>query len=323
MPGLLVTAAVMSNPGIRDIYGFAQGLDYYRYINCYAESGAGVCDGMTVNRIFRSNIIEKIKDENFFVYLHYMDVHNPYHKPIAFKGRFMPYKGEPVYKNGIVTNISSKELRYSIACYDECIIYMDKVLKNLFTTLESEQLLERSLVIITSDHGDEFLEHGGLGHGTTCYNELIQSFIIFLHPRLPAKTISSTVSLVDVLPTVLDWCDVDYPSDELDGETLMPLIKQADAEFKNRIFASELGDIKAVINKNMKYIYNLRTKSAELYDLKKNPEETENVVNKRKRDTARLFKIIKEMAKKMTVSYSEKKLSDAERKNLQSLGYIR
>ena len=317
------TAAISSNPGIRNIYGFAQGIEYFRYVDCFSETGAGVCDGSKINRVFENDVLPRIKEEDFFVYLHYMDVHNPYLKPNSFKGRFMKYNGEPVYVNGKPDSISPEQLEYSQARYDDGIIYLDSLIKELFKIIEDAGLAKDTLIIIVTDHGDEFMEHGGLGHGTTCYNELINSFILMINPALKPGIFETPASLVDVFPTVLDWAGIDPPAN-LDGLSLLPGLKdrKSVALDAKRVLIAELGDRKAIIDGDMKFIYNLDTKKAELYDTAKDPGETRNLEQARKDIANRYLAKMKQIVKKMTVSYSVKTLGKSELKTLESLGYI-
>jgi arylsulfatase A-like enzyme len=319
------TALVSANPGIRDVYGFSQGTGYFRYTDCFAEGGAGVCDGASLNRIFESDVLPRIKGESFFVYMHYMDVHYPYYKPNSFKGRFSAYRGEPVYLNGKPESISETQLEYTIACYDEGVLHLDAVLERLVGILEREDLAGNTLVVLVSDHGDEFLEHGGLGHGTTCYNELIDSFILFVNPALKAKVVESPVSLVDVFPTVVEWAGL--PAERrMDGRSLSSYLKDERADEKTpgqRIILSELGDKKAIIDGPWKFIYNLDSRSAELYSIAEDPEEKTNIAPTHPDLAKGYFEIIKKILKKMSFSYSARKLYEDELKSLRSLGYIR
>ncbi len=318
------TATVTANPTTRDLYGFAQGVDHYRYIDCFAEGPQGLCNGMDLNRILDEDILPKIKGCDFFLFLHYMDVHYPYYKPHAFQGRFLPDRGEPFYLNGLAPELSAGDLEYSQACYDEGIVYQDKVLSDLFDRLQKAGVLDRTLIVVVSDHGDEFLEHGGLGHGTTCYNELIRSFILFFHPQLEARAYDLPVSLVDVLPTLLDWAGAG-PAKDADGLSLWPLLSRGDESSlrKPRMFFSELGDRKALLDGSSKFIYNFDTKKAELYDLKTDPQERRNLSREKPEETVRYETELRTLFRKMAVSYIERKLDRREEQNLRSLSYIR
>ena len=79
-----------------------------------------------------------------------------------------------MYRNGVADGISPEVLAYTIAMYDAGINYVDDQVARIVGTMSSLNLLERTLFALTSDHGDEFLEHGGLGHGTTVYGELVR-----------------------------------------------------------------------------------------------------------------------------------------------------
>ncbi|OGD26294.1 MAG: hypothetical protein A2Y56_13345 [Candidatus Aminicenantes bacterium RBG_13_63_10] len=318
------TAAVSANPGIRDIYGFAQGVELFRYIDCFAESSQGVCDGATVNALFKKDVLPEIRGHDFFVYLHYMDVHYPYYKPNSFRGRFREYQGEPFYVNGPAPPLTAEELEYSKACYDEGIVYLDSVIKNLFDILEREGLLASTLVAVVSDHGDEFLEHGGLGHGTTCYNELIHSFLLLSHPRLAARRVEAPVSLADVFPALLEWAGIETPEGG-DGASLHGYFTgpESAGDGGGRVFFAELGDRKAVIDGPLKFIADFDLKTEELYNLEVDPGENDNLAPLRPEETARYKAKLITLFRRMALSYSETPLSEQERQNLRSLGYIR
>jgi len=128
---------------------------------------------------------------------------------------------------------------------------------------------------------------------------------------------------VDVFPTVLDWAGIDPPAN-LDGLSLLPGLKdrKSVALDAKRVLIAELGDRKAIIDGDMKFIYNLDTKKAELYDTAKDPGETRNLEQARKDIANRYLAKMKQIVKKMTVSYSVKTLGKSELKTLESLGYI-
>jgi arylsulfatase A-like enzyme len=271
------------------------------------------------------DVLPEAGNGDYFVFLHYMDVHYPYYKHHSFKGRFREFRGEPFYVNGPAPELPAEDLEYSMACYDEGIIHLDSVLEGLFGVLERSGRLDDTLVIIVSDHGDEFLEHGGLGHGTTCYNELLDSFILFVHPRLAGRDIKQPVSLTDVFPTLLEWAGVPAPAGRLDGVSLAGILHGGNPgrTEQGRLFFSELGDRKALIDWPMKFIYDFNTKTAELFDLAADPPERNNLALQRLEETACYEKRLKNIFDRMVVSYSETRLDETEKHNLRSLGYIR
>jgi arylsulfatase A-like enzyme len=104
--------------------------------------------------------------------------------------------------------------------YDAEVASIDATLKGVFAELKRRELLQRSIVIFTADHGEEFHEHGGYGHRTTLYNELIHvPLIVMLPGQSVGRRIPDVVSLVDLAPTILDLIGIARPS-TFEGHTL-------------------------------------------------------------------------------------------------------
>ena len=116
----------------------------------------------------------------------------------------------------------------------------DEALKPVLELLENTELGERTFVWITSDHGEEFLEHGGVLHGHTHFEELIRVPLLLAGPGLPsALRVEEPVSLIDVLPTTLALLGM-APIAGLDGRDLSPLLRGEESEiFRERILFAE------------------------------------------------------------------------------------
>ena len=109
--------------------------------------------------------------------------------------------------------------------YDESIRAMDAELARLFERLEELGLADRTLVVFTSDHGEEFLEHGRHFHGHSTYGELTNVPLVFWGPRwVPPSVIEPTVQSIDIYPTVLELCGLPVPAG-VQGQSLVPLIR--------------------------------------------------------------------------------------------------
>jgi arylsulfatase A-like enzyme len=144
-----------------------------------------------------------------------------------------------------------------------------------------------------------------------------------INPALKPGIYDTPASLVDVFPTILNWTGIDPPAN-LDGLSILPNLKDGKSVSREgkRALITELGDRKAIVDGKWRFIYNLDTKTSELYDTAKDPGETRNLAEAQKALTKRYLAIIKQIVKKMTVSYSIKSLSRSELKTLKSLGYI-
>ncbi len=139
----------------------------------------------------------------FFMYLHYMDPHEPYY--------FHPYNGKFVspFKNGWGEN---KYQLYS-SVYQSEVEYTDSQLGRFLDYLKSSGLYKSSFILFTADHGEEFFDHYGWGHNFSMFDELIHiPFIIKLPYMEKAGTIdSSLVTQIDYAPTILSYVGVQYP----------------------------------------------------------------------------------------------------------------
>jgi membrane-anchored protein YejM (alkaline phosphatase superfamily) len=129
-----------------------------------------------------------------------------------------------VYTNGPIDGVSAQDLLYSIGAYDDGIFYVDRLVGELAAELKSLAPKRRVLLVITSDHGDEFLEHGGLGHGTTVHRELIESFAIFWKPdgglKRPRHIQQS--GTMDIAPTILELVGIETPASMRGASLLRP-----------------------------------------------------------------------------------------------------
>ncbi|MFZ1864995.1 MAG: sulfatase [Polyangiales bacterium] len=214
------TAAAVANPWIRRKFGFAQGFDHYVEIFCHRR-GDRVCDGARINEE-ASKVIREHAAEKTFLYLHYLDVHNPYAHAGKLPPVFRKGPGRVVYTNGPNRGVSAEDLAYSIEAYDDGLLYTDTLIGELARELEVVAAERDVLLLITSDHGDEFLEHGGMGHGTTLYPELIETFAIFWRPdsRMRRSRDERLSGTIDIAPTLLDLIGVHKP-EEMTGGSLL------------------------------------------------------------------------------------------------------
>ncbi len=152
----------------------------------------------------------------FFAYVHYMETHMPLVPPPPYDTMFDPdYAGGgspdfPVYRRGVLPfnpgpPLPERELTTLIAQYDGTIAYFDHEFGRLMDALEARGLDRNTLIVITSDHGEEFHDHGGWGHGISLYEELIKVPLIAWCPgHLPrGRLIEDHVGHVDLMPTLL------------------------------------------------------------------------------------------------------------------------
>ena len=208
------TVGLWRNGWVEPNFGFAQGFDTYVRPTPGAERAEiqrhtrsphpliGTDEDLTVAAL---DFLERFGEQRFFLYLHYMDLH------------------QYVYDD----KSPSFGTSYSDA-YDQSLHWTDRLIGALLLALERQGVLDRTLVVIASDHGEAFLEHGYEGHARNLYEEVTHVPLIILPPFLlePGVRVATTLSNADVWPTLLDMVGLP-PLPSADGVSALPLVLQA------------------------------------------------------------------------------------------------
>jgi arylsulfatase A-like enzyme len=228
------TASFIANGYVSNAFGFDQGWDHYtNYIrerrNTNASNVFGEAGGW----------IEKHKDSRFFVYIQTIDPHVPYDPPDRFLKMYdaKPYSGQvqnrrthlmldEAKKNPKKYKFSARDKERIEALHDGEISYHDEYFGRFLKKLEELGLDENTIVVVTSDHGEEFQEHGSWGHGHSVYQELLGVPLMFRWPGvIPSSLrVGPVVSTMDIGPTVLEATGVPIPS-EFEGRSLLGFMR--------------------------------------------------------------------------------------------------
>jgi arylsulfatase A-like enzyme len=149
--------------------------------------------------------LEANQESRFFLFLHYMDPHDPYFEH--------PYNGQG-YARAHDQNPDPTLAPAFSRLYDGEIRYLDKHLGQLFAWLKAEGLYEDTLIVLTADHGEEFQEHGGWWHGQTLYQEQIGVPLIVKYPggARTGTVVTDLARSLDIAPTILDAVGLEIPS---------------------------------------------------------------------------------------------------------------
>jgi arylsulfatase A-like enzyme len=229
----------------------------------------------------------------FFLWLHYMDVHEPYvpeRKYIDLVDPSIRMTEDEMFRlfkevllkrdasdRGIVETLKKLYLAH--------VREIDDAVKEFFDILEKWKVLKDSWVILTTDHGDEFGEHGGLSHDGKMYSELVHIPLILHDPgREKGEVCETLVSTLDVSPTIVYLFGLP-PVKEFEGDSLLPLQdypeKGVFGEAVDKHGSHEKGEEKETHyyrEGDFKIIYRERNDSWELYDLKNDPKELTNLI---------------------------------------------
>jgi len=287
--------------------------------------------------------LKEHQDQDFFLWIHYFDPHIPYTPPekyIAKGDAIRTGVGNNFMSAGVIrsghyspTKADRKRIRQ---LYDAEVRYVDDNIGKVLDTLQQLDLYKDSLIILTSDHGEEFWDHGGFEHGHTLYNELIHvPLIIKLPENEKTEDIEFAVTTQSILPTILDLTGIEHDNDNYLASSLVPLLKNQPSNYELKpIISSSLlyyEDRESALFDENKYIRTIITEQEELYNLKNDPGEQAPLSNSMASDkineAKNILKVHKDESRTSSaffgVETSEKVELDEEKKEkLKALDYI-
>lgn len=289
--------------------------------------------------------LEKERNNNFFIFLHTYQIHSPYLPNPPYDTLFDPdYEGSIDGSMNTIRLVNKKKIPCSArdfehvaALYDGDIRETDIGLSRLWEYLRQSSLDKNTLVVITADHGDEFGEHGEIGHSGHLYDEVLKVPLIFRLPGvLPeGKMISTQVQSIDILPTIMDITGVKWKNPNFQGRSLLPMIKSSKpVKWKEQAFSERLAadgiHWRSFRTPSSKYIFINKRKTGEThhyyYDLIKDPREQKSL----KIGSAltqemfgRIRFLIEGEKKNPAFEGRRQKLDEKTLETLRALGYIR
>ncbi len=277
------TQAITTHLYLSKEYGFGEGFDRHRYV---PEARA---EDVTSQAI---QFLEAKGDSDFFLFLHYYDPHWHYDPPAPYDRAFDPkYAGEATgiwweFKDRDASSIDPKDLHHVQALYDGEILYTDREVERLLQEMKRLGVFEKAVIVVTSDHGEEFLEHGEWEHQKTLYEEQLRIPLLVKLPgsAMGSRRVKGQVSLMDVAPTVLDVLGVKAP-ETFEGRSLLDAARSGEAaeseawaETEHTIDGSrKLASRRGAAGE--KAIFTLKGEGLEieLFDLREDPNEKERL----------------------------------------------
>jgi arylsulfatase A-like enzyme len=186
-----------------------------------------------------------------FLYLHVLEPHEPYAPPQEYRDRFLAADsaselGKPgtsglqqmkaIRDGGLVLDDQGRAALEAL--YDANLAFVDQVVGQLLGQLRGAGLYDDALILVTSDHGEAFWQHGELGHNTTLYDEMLHVPLIVKLPGEDAPRglrVGPQVSVMDLFPSLCEWLDLPAPAVQLDGVSLTPYLRDPDAVDPGRL----------------------------------------------------------------------------------------
>jgi arylsulfatase A-like enzyme len=333
------TAAFINNPNHNRFSGFPDIFDEAFLLIDGEEFSTTdelpYADGGTMVRRFTDWLARrKGSDQPFFAYLHLMDVHNPYRPPDEFRQRFVTTAGVDRYRNAVPAKEdmpSSADLKFMIESYDAEIAFVDSLIKEVHE--KAKALSSRALVlVVTSDHGDEFLDHGGLGHGRTLEMELLRVPLIVSGESIAPRKEKDLVRMVDVAPSLLEIAGVPIPS-AWDGR---PVFRSMPASEPDTESVANYARLMSVTTTEWHAVWDRQADSIVLYDRLNDPRGLVDVAkdhprlvgNLRQRfsalakERAKMRRSVKGMMDGLVRRMNAVEIGEETEEQLRALGYV-
>ena len=332
------TAAFVANPWVAKQHGFAQGFDVFDDRHAGRSLPADV-----ILRLALDWLADQPDTQPFFLYLHFMDVHDPYDAPgvdmSALRGS--PSLGRerrlatPALSY-MTTLDATAEQRQSLAFwrtrYAANVRNFDRRLSFFLDSFAHSDRLDASYVVVTSDHGEELYEHGFWTHGFSLHHHQIHVPLIIRQPHGHGggRRVPGLVELIDLMPTLLEVAGVSVPP-LAQGTDLTPLLTNSGAAATAASFASAV--------RGKPSLYGLRTEryslivnfdddsQTRLFDLEDDPGEQRNIARHEPRLAGelrqRLERHVAEQDRQTAPQLESMSVPEDMRKQLEALGYLR
>lgn len=256
------TVCIQTNPFLSRESGFGQGFDHYMEL---FDQAAGVYKPRAPEAIIAvADWLDHYGAQPFFLYLHLLDAHNPYMPPDSFSG------------------FGNREQDR----YDGEIYFIDRHIGLVRDMLLKKGIYEKTILIVTADHGEEFGEHGYQYHAKHLYQEVLRVPLIITAPGVvsPYSTISSQIRSIDIVPTILELAGLP-PVNTHQGASLLPFLREGCCT--DRPALSQIGSSQGSSRLNLislsagdyKLILNTHADTTELYHLAQDPQEQYNLAH--------------------------------------------
>ncbi len=306
------TAAFVNITYLGETYGMNKDFQHF----CYDGNGHGRAR-ITVDSLFAWLDSDDFQ-EPFFVFFHLFDPHAPYDPPEGYDRSFEPNgtMGITDWRTNALGEWYPSQIPHLMKLYDGEILWTDSQLGRLFQGLRERELTDDIIIILTADHGEEFLQHGARTHATNLYQHVLHVPLIIAGPGIqPGVNDSNVVGHIDILPTVLAFADISVP-ERSEGLKLFD-----DIPLDRPVYSSGVNCDSAqasVMVENYKVIWSPVVDSSEMYDLAVDPFERIPLET----DSLLLEEVLRYWAWPCLWEPTDFELDLIEEKQLHDLGYI-
>jgi arylsulfatase A-like enzyme len=281
------TAATVDNPNVAASLGYAIGFDRYRETWQEKELASEMDRARAITADGVRHLAEAKPDRPFFLWLHYVNPHAPYEPPAPWDTAFLDAAASrgprlrPVdgFHDGVPKQwaVPGKTLGWYVAQYDGEIAAVDAEVGRLVEALDASAVRDRTLVVVTSDHGESLGEHGYyFDHGEDLFDPSMRIPLIVAGPGVKAGARAGVLATtLDLVPTLLDAVKVSYPPD-LAGDSLLPATRGEGRPERRRLQGQNDRNLLGAWDRRFKVVATPSDAGARyaLYDRESDPGET-------------------------------------------------
>jgi len=337
------TAAFVGGGQLSRKFGFARGFDsYWEAIRAEKdqpdtpEKKSGDRGHLKLIEDNATKWLDNNYKENFFLFVHTYEVHCPYNPPKRYADKYTSwYKGDinPIGKCGDnyynVQPMSQDDYRFVQGLYSGSVNYVDEFIGRLIQKLKQLKIYDQTMIVFMADHGESLGERTYVGHNLPYQVQLHIPLIMHI-PGYESDRIDQNAIAIDVMPTIFDVLGFAkaYP---FQGRSLIPVINGSTKIEKERVLISEQKDRIRVRKGSWACIFSrIGDPREELYNVDKDPEETNNLASSKQdkvRELVRYYSKMLDASKPMSARFvlddqSRPELDEATREQLKALGYV-
>lgn len=306
------TAAFVNINYLGETFGLSRDFEHF----CYDGEGHGTA------RVTVDSLLTWLDGDNyeepFFVFFHLFDPHLPYDPPEGFDTCYEPRGtcGITKWKQNALGEWYPQQTAHLLNLYDGEIKWTDSQLGRMFAGLRERDLTDNLIIVLTADHGEEFLQHGDWGHGNNLYQHALHVPLIIAGPGIPAGTADSiTVGQIDILPTILTFAGIPVP-EGAEGLNLFGEILHDRPVYSSGVFSDSAQA--AVVSERDKIIWSPVDDTSDMFNLLDDPGE----MNPLNADSLLLNQVLEYWAWPCLWEPTKNELTLIEQRQLRDLGYI-
>lgn len=319
------TYGVVSNIVVSEIFGFGQGFSQFEETYIGADHTTSEITTQKATKFIKKN-----KDDKFFIWIHYFDPHSYYleHTEFDYGSGYtgpLPPRVSSQHLNSVKDELTEEDIEYVKDLYDDEISYTDIYIGKIIDLISNLGLENDTIIILTSDHGEEFMERSAVGHGSTLYEEVIKVPLIFFYPEYPqisGKRIKENVEIRNMAKTISVLTRSD--NSKFGGYDLLDVDNIKDSN--ELVYSTVFKNHNTVLMNEWKLISNLDKNTYELYNLDLDPDEKINLYNSNQEDISQIRAILtnklSDYQDYKTAEIKSIKLGDEDIKKLKALGYL-